>query len=176
MRAVALLRGINVGGRARVPMGELRDVFESLGLADVQTYVQSGNVVFSTSGRVPKTLPDSLESEIAKAFGVQSKVLIRTERELTALEHPFLEDEREPARLHVVFLRDAPTKAAVGKLDDDRSPPDRFTTNGREIFVHYPDGSGRSKLTVEYFERVLGTVGTARNWKTVLRLRELAAS
>jgi uncharacterized protein (DUF1697 family) len=175
MRAVALLRGVNVGGKARVPMGELRELVEGVGLADVETYVQSGNFAFSSPRPNAESLATSLEKEIAAAFGVQTKVLIRTARQLAALEHPFLADEAEHARLHVLFLRDRPGTAEVRRLDPERSPPDRFEVKGREIFVHYPNGAGRSKLTTDYFERTLGAVGTARNWKTVLRLKELVA-
>jgi uncharacterized protein (DUF1697 family) len=176
MRAVALLRGVNVGGKARVPMGALRELVEGVGLADVQTYVQSGNIVFSSPRRDAESLAPSLEKEIAAAFGVQTKVLVRSARQLAALEHPFLDDEKELGRLHVLFLRDRPADTAVRRLDPERSPPDRFEVKAREVFVHYPGGAGRSKLTTDYFERVLGTVGTARNWKTVLKLRELTAS
>jgi uncharacterized protein (DUF1697 family) len=173
VKAVALLRGVNVGGKARVPMAELRELVEGVGLADVQTYVQSGNIVFSSPRRNAESLAPSLEKEIAAAFGVKTKVLIRSARELAALEHPFLADETEYSRLHVLFLRDRPGKAELRRLDPERSPPDRFELKAREIFLHYPNGAGRSKLTTDYFERTLGAVGTARNWKTVLKLKEL---
>jgi uncharacterized protein (DUF1697 family) len=175
MKAVALLRGINVGGKTRVPMPKLRELFESLGLTDVQSYVQSGNVVFSSKSTKLAAPVASLEEKIAETFRVQVNVLLRTATELgkIAADHPFLADESELSHLHVVFLRDAPTRAAAGKLDPDRSPPDRFVVKRREIFVHYPNGSGRSKLTLGYFERTLGTIGTARNWKTVLKLHDM---
>jgi uncharacterized protein (DUF1697 family) len=176
VRAVALLRGVNVGGKARVPMAALRELVEGVGLADVQTYVQSGNIVFSSPRRNAESLAPALEKEIAAAFGVQTKILIRSARELTALKHPFLADEEEHARLHVLFLRDRPRKAELRKLDPERSPPDRFEVKAREIFLHYPNGAGRSKLSADYFERTLRAVGTARNWKTILKLKEIAAS
>jgi uncharacterized protein (DUF1697 family) len=157
-------------------MGELRQLFQELGLADVQTYVQSGNIVFSSPRRSAESLVPAFEREIAAAFGVQTKVLIRSARQLAALEHPFLGDEKELSRLHVLFLGDRPGRTAVGRLDPERSPSDRFEVKAREIFLHYPNGAGRSKLTTDYFERVLGTVGTARNWRTVLKLQELTAS
>jgi uncharacterized protein (DUF1697 family) len=176
VRAVALLRGVNVGGKARVPMRELRELVEGVGLADVETYVQSGNIVFSSPRRNAESLAPSLEQEIAAAFGVRTKVLIRSAQQLAALDHPFLADEAEHTRLHVLFLRDRPGRAELRKLDPERSPSDRFEVKAREIFLHYPNGAGRSKLTTDYFERTLGAVGTARNWKTVLKLKELAAS
>jgi uncharacterized protein (DUF1697 family) len=175
MRAVAFLRAVNVGGRNRVPMKELRDLFESRGLDDVRTYVQSGNVVFTAPSRGADALANSLKRAVADAFGVKATVLLRTQAQLEkiATGHPFEDDESEQARLHVLFLRDAPTKAKIGKLEQDRFLPDRFAVKGREVFIHYPSGAGRSKLTIDYFERRLETVGTARNWKTVLTLRDL---
>jgi uncharacterized protein (DUF1697 family) len=157
-------------------MNGLRALFESFGLLEVETYVQSGNVAFASPAGKPAPSATALEDKIAKTFGVKTKVLIRTGRQLTSLEHPFVVRESELSRLHVLFLRDLPTRAAVGRLDKDRSPPDRFTVKAREVFLHYPHGAGRSKLAIDYFEKVLGTVGTARNWKTVLRLREMVAS
>ena len=175
MRAVAFLRAVNVGGKNRVPMKDLRELVESLGLADVRTYVQSGNVVFTGPSRGADALAGSLEQAVTDAFGVKAKVLVRTQAELKkiATRHPFGKDESEPTRLHVLFLRDAPTKAKIGILEEDRFLPDRFSVKGREVFLHYPNGQGRSKLTIDYFERRLETVGTARNWKTVLTLLDM---
>jgi uncharacterized protein (DUF1697 family) len=175
MRAVAFLRAINLGPRNRVPMKELRELLESRGLGDVSTYVQSGNVVFTAPSRGAAALAGSLEQAVADAFGVKASVLVRTQAELKkiAAGHPFGKDEREPTRLHVLFLRDKPTNAKIGKLEDDRFLPDRFAVEGREVFLHYPNGQGRSKLTIDYFERRLETVGTARNWRTVLALRDM---
>jgi uncharacterized protein (DUF1697 family) len=175
MRAVAFLRAVNVGGRSRVPMKELRELLESLDLTDVGTYVQSGNVVFTARASGADALAAALEKAIAEAFDVKAKVLLRTQSELrnVAARHPFAADDPEPTHLHVLFLRDKPTKAKVGQLEEDRFLPDRFSVKGREVFLHYPNGQGRSKLTIDYFERRLETVGTARNWKTVLALRDM---
>lgn len=178
MRAVALLRGINVGAGTRVPMAELRELAEGLGLADVATYVQSGNLVFSTPSLDETQLASSLEAAIATAFAVRSPVIVRTDAELAtvAAAHPFAADEPQPAMLHVAFLRDAPSKADLAKLDPARSPTDRFALAGRELYLHYPGGSGRSKLTLDYIERRLGTVATARNWRTVQKLAAMTGT
>ncbi|MEO8511906.1 MAG: DUF1697 domain-containing protein [Chloroflexota bacterium] len=172
MRAVVLLRGINVGTGTRVPMAELREVAEGIGLTDVATYVQSGNLAFTVATLDEARLASSLEAAILTGFGVRSPVMIRTGAELAtvASSHPFAADEERPALLHVVFLRAAPAKEDLARLDPARSPADRFTLDGREFYLHYPNGSGRSKLTLDYIERRLGTVATARNWKTVQRL------
>ena len=178
MRAVALLRGINVGTGTRVPMAELRELAEGIGLTDVATYVQSGNLVFTTAPLDEARLASSLEAAILTAFGVTSPVILRTQAELAAIgsAHPLAAGVERAALLHVVFLRDAPSKEDLARLDPARSPAERFMLDGRELYVHYPDGSGRSKLTLDYIERRLGTVATARNWNTVQKLVAMTAS
>ena len=173
-RWVALLRGINVGATNRIAMAKLRSALETLGLQDVVTYVQSGNVVFGSSA-ARGTVTADLERRIAEVFGASVAVLLRTEAELAgiAARNPWLEKEDDRKKLHVVFLDTAPRAAAVAKLDPERSPPDEFVVDGSEIFVRYPNGSGRSKLTLDYFEPRLGVRATARNWNTVLKLLEL---
>jgi uncharacterized protein (DUF1697 family) len=172
---VALLRGINVGGRAMIPMPELKSLLASMGLADVSTYIQSGNVVFSSPTRDAPALAGAIEERIAEAFGVSTTVLLRTPAELAEIagSNPFLGREADLTKLHVVFLSASPAAGAVGELDPERSPPDEFSVRGREIYLHLPNGAGRSKLTVDYFEKRLGVRATARNWKTLTKLIEL---
>jgi uncharacterized protein (DUF1697 family) len=172
---VALLRGINLAGRNKVSMAELRSALESLGLEDVATYIQSGNVVFRGRGGV-RDLAASIENGIEEALGIDVVVLLRTPAELrkVAAGNPFLRAGADPSKLHVVFLSGKPTKKAAAGLDPDRSPPGEFKLGGREVYLHLPTGFGRSKLTVDYFERQLGVSGTARNWKTVTKLVALA--
>jgi uncharacterized protein (DUF1697 family) len=173
---VALLRGINVGGRNTVPMAELRELLSSLGFDDVVTYIQSGNVVFRAGGSADHVAVE-MERAIAGAFDAEPSVLIRTPKELQQLaeRNPYLARGADISKLHVVFLDRAPAKGAATKLDPDRSPPDELTVQGREIFLHLPNGAGRTKLTLDYLERVLGVRGTQRNWKTLLKLIELSA-
>jgi uncharacterized protein (DUF1697 family) len=172
---IALLRGINVGGKTMVPMPELRSLFASMGLEDVSTYIQSGNVVFSSPTGDAQALPVAIEERIEEAFGLSTTVLLRTAAELAEIAdgNPFLDREAELSKLHVVFLSEAPEADAVGELDPARSPPDQFAVRGREIYLHLPKGAGRSKLTIDYFEKRLGVRATARNWKTVNKLLEL---
>ena len=174
---VALLRGVNVGGRAKVPMPELRSRLSDLGFEDVLTYVQSGNVVFRTGGGA-KQVAGRVERAIADAFGLDVTVLVRTPAQLRTIAkgNPFLAEEPDPQKLHVVFLSDRPSAAAAAALDPDRSPPDRFHLSGRELYLHLPNGAGRSKLTNDYLERRLGVRATARNWRTLLKLVELTAA
>jgi uncharacterized protein (DUF1697 family) len=169
----ALLRGINVGGKKKVPMPALRTLFEDLGFADVVTYVQSGNVVF----RAPKAAAGQIEQGIKKEFGLEVAVVLRTAKELAAVaaRNPFLRKGAEPKLLHVVFLDRKPAAGAIDRVDPERSPGDLFSLNGRELYLDFPNGSGRSKLTLDYLERRLGVKGTARNWNTVLKLVELTS-
>jgi uncharacterized protein (DUF1697 family) len=173
---VALLRGINVAGKNKVPMTELKSELTELGLEDVVTYVQSGNVVFRTPARSKDDIAAAVEKRITKAYGLSVAVVLRTPAELAriARNNPFLGRETDLSKLHVVFLNRRPPAGAVAKLDPERSPPDEFRVHAREIYLHLPGGSARSKLTLDYFERRLGVAGTARNWKTLLKLIELA--
>jgi uncharacterized protein (DUF1697 family) len=173
MSWVALLRGINVGGNNLVPMKALAVLFEQAGARDVRTYIQSGNVVFAGAPALVKKLPALMQKRMGEKFGCQPPVILRSHDELLAITktNPFAKEDL--ARVMVMFLDGTPTN--IGKLDVKRSPPDRFAVRGREIFLHYPNGSGRSKLTNDYFDRTLGTIGTVRNWNTVLKLLELTA-
>lgn len=176
MRHVALLRGINVGGKHRVPMAELRELFVRAGCRDVETYIQSGNVVFgATAAALPK-LALALPKQMEKAFGFPIPLVLRTAEELEQIvkRNPY-PDARESDKLHVVFLRDLPTKAAATGLDPNRSPGDSFTILGRDLFVKYANGAGKTKLTNTWLDAQLGTVSTARNWRTVLELRGMAS-
>ncbi len=157
-------------------MGELKSVFVSLGHRDVATYIQSGNVVFRSPGRSERELVAGLEQRIAAAFGLDIAVLLRGPAELAEIVagNPFLEGEDDQRSLHVAFLDRAPATDVLAQLDPSRSPPDEFRVVGREIFLRYPNGSGRSKLTIDYFERRLGVRATARNWNTVTRLLALS--
>jgi uncharacterized protein (DUF1697 family) len=168
---VALLRGINVGGRNKIAMSELKSSLSSLGLQDVVTYIQSGNVVFRSPGGADDLARD-IEKRIAKDFGVSVTVLLRTPAELrtVAKSNPFLSGEAGLSKLHVVFLSDRPAANAVAGLDPERSRPDELSVRGREIYLHLPNGSGRSRLTIDYFERQLGVAATARNWNTLIKL------
>jgi uncharacterized protein (DUF1697 family) len=173
---VALLRGINVGGKSLISMADLRSLFASLGFEDVATYIQSGNVVFRSSTADEDAVVAKLEREIAGAFSVSPSVLLRTPGELETIagSNPFLSRKTDFSKLHVVFLDRAPAAGAAADLDPERSPPDEFALHGRELFLHLPNGAGRSKLKLDYLERVLGVRGTQRNWKTLLELLALA--
>jgi uncharacterized protein (DUF1697 family) len=174
---VALLRGINLGARNKVSMAALKELFADLGAEDVETYVQSGNVLFRSSG-ARDDLVRAVEDEIEKRLGLRVTVLLRTDAELAKLvaDNPFAEDERDPVKLHVTFLAERPDRARAAALDEEQFAPDRFRVAGDVVYLHTPDGYGRSKLSNAYFEKQLGVRATSRNWRTVTTLAERAGA
>ncbi len=176
---VALLRGINVGGKNKLLMRDLAAMFSETGCDDVRTFIQSGNVVFRAGSALTRRVPDLIGEVIASRFGYRIPVVTRTAGELAAIiqANPFPGVAAEVGRLgqlHVGFLADRPEAAAVDALDPDRSPPDEFAVVGREVYSYCPQGFASTRLTTRYFESNLSTTMTARNWKTVLKLHELA--
>ena len=179
-RTVALLRGINVGGRNSIVMADLRAIFEDLGHRHVETYLQSGNVVFEATG-APALLAATAARRITSELGLDVPVVVRSGAELQTIinANPFLADGADPATLHVVFAVGRAAADALGDLEPGRFSPDRFVHRGREVFVQCPNGYGRTKLTNTFFEARLGPgagATTTRNWKTVTRLAEMAAA
>jgi uncharacterized protein (DUF1697 family) len=173
---IALLRGINVGGRNKLPMKELAAIFTDLGGRDVRTYIQSGNVVFGVDEALAADLPPRVSDAIAARHGLEVPVVLRTAGELSGVlrDNPFLAEATDPRHLGVMFLADEPDEAARNGLDPDRSPGDSFQVRGREIYLHLPNGVARSKLTNAWFDRQLGTICTGRNWRTVSKLVAMA--
>jgi uncharacterized protein (DUF1697 family) len=169
---VALLRGVNVGGKNRLPMKALAAMFADAGCGDVRTYIQSGNVVFAAAPALAMEIPALIAAGIAERFGFQAPVVTRTAAQLRQVvaRNPYLAAGAPETALHVLFLAAAPDPARIAALDLDRSPPDTFVAQGQEIYVHAPNGLGRSKLTNDYFDRTLGTISTGRNWRTVTTL------
>lgn len=173
--SILLLRGINVGGRNLLPMRELVDVLESLGLDEVRTYVQSGNAVFRSPGEVRPELGDEISAAIGKRKGFRPHVLLLSagglERAIRA--NPFPEAEAAPRTLHLFFLASRPAAPDLDALNDARSPTERFHLADEVFYLHAPDGIGRSRLASKA-ERLLGVEATARNWRTVQKLSEMA--
>ena len=176
---IALLRGVNVGGHKLVAMADLRDLATGLGLAEVRTLLQSGNLIFQCAGRTPPQLEALLETAAAKRLALQTCFFVRTASEWAAViaGNPFgAEAVRDPGHLVVMCLKRAPDGGAVRALQAAISGPERVRADGPHLYIHYPDGIGRSRLTNALIERVLGTRGTARNWNTVLKLGAAAGS
>jgi len=176
--AISLLRGINVGGHRTIRMEALRSIHESLGLVDVQTYVQSGNVVFRTKLRNLAPLARCVEDAIERSHGFRPGVVMRTAAELrdAVARNPFAgRTGIDPRRLLVMFLANAPAKEARAKLLALPSGPEEFRLHEREIYVYFPNGMARPKLSPAIIEKTLTTPGTGRNWNTVTKLLEMAA-
>jgi uncharacterized protein (DUF1697 family) len=173
---VALLRGVNVGGNRKLPMKDLATLFEQAGCTSVRTFIQSGNVVFAARAALAKKVPALLADAIEARFGFRVPIALRTGEELASLiqANPFL-PAADPKTLHVGFLVDTPARALVDKLDPRYAPPDEFRVIGRDIYLCYPQGLGKSKLTNAYFDSRLGIISTVRNWNTVNELARLAA-
>ena len=173
---VSLLRGINVSGRNRIAMADLRALLESAGQADVTTYVQSGNVISNSPLRNAGAVGREIEQVIARELGLDVTVMVRTESQLARLltANPFTTRQPDPTKLHVTFLHDKPARAAVAAIDATKFAPDEFAVAGHDVYVHCPNGYGRTKINNTYFENKLGVAGTTRNWKTVMALSELA--
>ena len=175
---IALLRGINVGGKNKLPMKDLAAMFREAGCDDVRTYIQSGNVVFRAEPALARDIPSLISASILNRFGYRVPVVTRTARDLQEIVrvNPFARSGFEANTLLIFFLADVPDRTRVESLDPDRSPGDEFAVVGREVFVNYPNGVARSKLTNAYFDSSLSTTSTGRNWRTVNKLLELAAS
>jgi uncharacterized protein (DUF1697 family) len=172
---LALLRGVNVGGKNKLPMKDLVDICIEAGCKNVRTFIQSGNVIFSASPRSRARLPGKIAALIAERFGYRTPVILRTLEQLTAVvaNNPFLEQGGSEDALYVMFLADFPHSEVVAGLDPERSPGDAFLVRGQEIFLKLSNGAADSKLTNIYFDKKLGTISTARNWRTVTKLLEL---
>jgi uncharacterized protein (DUF1697 family) len=169
---LALLRGINLGGKNKLLMKDLIEMFVKAGCTDVRTYIQSGNVVFNAAPGVAERLPGLITAHIAKSLGYRTPVVLRTAEQLgdVVRKNPFLEMGAAEETLHVMFLADLPSARGVEGLDPNRSVPDAFIVRGQEVYLQLPNGVARSKLTNDYFDSKLVTTSTARNWRTVIKL------
>jgi len=174
---LALLRGINLGGKNKVPMAGLRELAESLGHSDVATYIQSGNLIFSSPETDVAALTDALEQGIADQLGVKSAVVLVSRDELARAiaDNPF-PGEPDPRKVHAVFSRDDRGPEALAAIDAlqqksrDAGSADEVVIIGRTLFLHTPDGFGRSDLAVRLSSSRTRPAGTARNWATVTKL------
>ena len=175
--SVALLRAVNVGGHNMIPMAELRVLCETLAWRDVKTLVQSGNVVFRCQSDDTAALSKKLAAAIEKKFGFRPEVIVRTCAELRSViaRNPFAKRKNiEPGKLLVNFLATQPGAEAQASVQKIKVGPEELRIDGRELYIYYPDGSGRSKLTNRLLEKTLGTPGTTRNWNTVTKLLAMA--
>jgi uncharacterized protein (DUF1697 family) len=175
---ISILRGINVGGAKKIRMTLLEGLYRELGFTNVTTYIQSGNVIFSTGGKSPNlALASVIEKKIRDDLQFEVPVIIRTAAEMEAIieANPFVKEFGiDEERLHVTFLSDLPAPLHGNVIQAVDFPPDRFVLSGKEVYLYCPDGYGRTKLNNTFFEKRLKSTATTRNWNTVKKLAEIA--
>lgn len=173
---IALLRGINVIGNNKLPMKELSALLTGLGLRDVQTYIQSGNVVFHSNAKNKTALAAKISAAIEAQHGFAPQVLLLDAAELhrAMADNPYPEAEADPKSLHLFFLDGAPLHPDLKSLEALKADSERFKLAGKVFYLHAPEGFGRSKLAARA-EKLLGVAASARNWNTVCKLAEMAA-
>jgi uncharacterized protein (DUF1697 family) len=175
VRQIILLRGVNVGGRNKLPMAALREALTVAGMRDVATYVQSGNVLVDGE-LAPDALARECESVIAARFGLEVAAVVRTRAELEEVvkRDPFGDVAGEAKLYQVTFCAEQLEEAAVAKVAERAVEGERLVAHGREVYAWFPHGVGRSKLAAQLSRKDLGVVATARNWSTVTKLLQLA--
>ncbi len=177
-RYIALLRGINVGGHRRIAMSDLRELMAHIGLEDPQSILQSGNLMFRSKAQPTGKLEQLLEAGTKKRLSLETHFFVRTAQEWQSViaHNPFPEEaEHDPGHLIVMFFKSAPEPRDVKALQSAIAGSEVIRADGRQGYIIYPDGQGRSRLTNALIESRLGTKGTARNWNTVLKLASIAS-
>jgi uncharacterized protein (DUF1697 family) len=176
-RKIAILRGINVGGKRKILMADLKSMFEGMKLSNISTYIQSGNVIFDSAEKINDLeLSKKIETAIDKIFGFSVPVVIRTPKEIEqAISHnPFYREGTEITNLHLTFLNEKPINENLQQAESYNAEPDKFVIKEKDIFIYCVGKYHKSKLTNNFFEKKLKVSATTRNWKTVLKLLELS--
>lgn len=173
-RSAILLRAVNLGKHNKVPMAELRVLCERIGLGEVSTYIASGNIVCATPPDLEAALR-TLESAIEQEFGVTTPAIARTHEQLAdaIARSPYA--DADPKLMHVVYLAGEPDPAGAAALADRDFGKDECQVIGTQVYARYTDNTHSSKLTATTMEKLLGVPGTARNWRTAMKLAELTA-
>jgi len=175
---ISFLRGVNMTGHNSIKMADLSSMFQKMGFADAMTFIQSGNVIFSAIDDSPaREIGSNIEKAILDRFNYKVPAMIRTVEEIRNLfpANPFLTEQNfEPSKMAVIFLHEKTTETQIQKVIDIDYPPDKFKIVGSEIFIFCPNGFGRTKLYTNFFEKKMGITGTARNWKTITTILDLA--
>lgn len=176
---VSMLRGINVGGQKKIQMTQLATLYKTLGLKNVETYIQSGNVIFDSSDEDSRELSTVIEERIEQVFNLDVAVSLRTPDELHQIirNNPFLkEKDVDTDRLYITFLSNAPVESALSQTKEINGEPDRFILSNKEIYLYCPNGYAKTKFSNDFFEKKLGFRATTRNWKTVNTLLDIVNS
>lgn len=174
---VALLRGVNVSGQKLIKMTELKKLFEEQGYHNVQTYIQSGNVVFSSTERSSDKIKNILSKSIKQRFGFDVGILVIT---TDIIEHvlsnnPFIKKNKETNKLYVTFLLKHPSTDNIKKLNSTDYSPEEYLIDGKLVYLHLPNGYGKTRLSNNLFENKLKVEATTRNWRTITKLWELSS-
>jgi uncharacterized protein (DUF1697 family) len=175
---VAILRGINVAGHNTIKMEQLRGLCNGLGFQNVETHVQSGNIVFQTTMEDPSILSKRINDTILRSSGFDAPVIIRTAKEMQRViaNNPFVKEKGvDPSKLHVTFLAESVKKDLTNELEALAANPDRFRAAPREIYLYCPNGYGRTKLSNNAIEKALSVTATTRNWRTTKALSEMVS-
>jgi len=175
---VAMLRGVNVTGHNSIKMEQLRELCDRLGFQKVETYVQSGNIVFQTKTENPARLSKRMSESILDSFGFQASVIVRTSKEMenVVANNPFLkEKDVDSSKLHVTFLRDIAQGSSLKTLEKLATSQDRFYPASREIYLYCPEGYGRTTLSNNAIEKALSVTATTRNWRTTKTLLDMVS-
>src|SRR5436189_2321021 len=175
---IAMLRGINVSGQKVIKMDHLRELCTGLGFRNVETYVQSGNIVFQTATENPAALSKRIGETILESFGFDTAVIIRRSEEMRNViaKNPFLKEKSiDSSKLHVTFLSETAQKGSEKKLETLATNPDRFYPASHEIYLYCPGGYGRTRLSNNAIEKALSVEATTRNWKTTNALFEMVS-
>ncbi len=172
---IAFFRGINVGGNNMLPMKSLVALLQKLGLEEVRTYIQSGNVVFCSAGKNAQVIEKKIGSAVAKAHGFEPRVLVLSVKDLdkAIAANPFPQATAEHKSLHLYFLSEPPSRPNLDALNSIKGTNEAFVITNTVFYLHAPDGIGKSKLA-ERAEKLLGVTATARNWRTVCKVRDMA--
>lgn len=174
---ISLLRGINVGGHNMIRMDRLRQSFQALGLENVKTYIQSGNVIFKAPKKSAEICARRIQERILKDFGFSVSVMVVSSEEVGRVikNNPFLKEKAfDASKLHVTFLSQVPTKSGLKALEALPAKPDQFRHSGKALYVHCPNGYGKTKLSNNTLEKVLSVSATTRHWRTVNTLYEMS--
>lgn len=176
---ISILRGINVSGQKKILMTDLKEIYEKLNFKDVETYVQSGNVVFRSEKKLQEIeTAKKIEKAIQEKYDFHVPVIIRSQQEMKKViaSNPFLQEKNiDLKKLHVTFLSEIPAKENVKNLEDIDLSPDEFMMKGKEIYLHIPGSYAETKLSNSFFEKKLKVIATTRNWNTVNKLASLSS-
>lgn len=173
---IALLRGINVSGQKLIKMNDLKKLLEDQGFQDVQTYIQSGNVIFSSPEKSIDMIKNIISNSIKKQFGFDVGVLVITSDNINYVmnNNPFIKKTNEIDKLYVTFLSELPSEENIKKLNSIDYSPEEYIIKVKVVYLHVPNGYGKTKLNNNLFENKLKVEATTRNWKTINKLWELS--